>query len=383
MIKTVQDNYSKNKIDRAHSRLIHLLNRCNKTVSTDDNSTSRSELISKVLTAIDNLDTLSKKDASNLFEATSSEIGNASDFSDESDNDSILNKKCHSKHEAIYKWGLKFTGNINDMSVYEFLDRVTEMKMARKVSEKELYDSAYDLFDGKARSWFVNNRTRFNNWKALSSLLISHYAQHDYRPRLFQNILERTQDPNEPIIDYINCMYTMFRRYGNVSDEVQLDIIMRNLSPFYSSQLGTVHSLHELEQECMRLETKKFRVDHYTPASQKKIDFVDKEFANLAVQPSTSKGKNNFVHAVNSANHVNNFPYNINNPSSNINNPVAVNQSSSKRPLTCWNCKQSGHVNRECPSPRTIHCFRCGCSGVTTRNCQNCNNSGNLSRGPR
>lgn len=62
---------------------------------------------------------------------TSREIDNAFVTSDESVNDSNLNRKCYSKHEAIHKWGLKFTGYINDMSIYEFLDRVTEMRFAR------------------------------------------------------------------------------------------------------------------------------------------------------------------------------------------------------------------------------------------------------------
>lgn len=369
LIKTVQESHAKNKIDRIQSRLTHLLNRCSKIAITKDNSASRSELISRVLSATDTLDNISKNDPNSLFEATLSEIGNISDSSDESDNDPSSKTKSFPKHNAIYKWNLKFTGNDSDMSVYEFLDRVTEMRIARKVSEKELYSSAYDLFDGKARSWFVNNRGRFNNWKELSNLLISHHAMPDYKPRLFQNILERTQDQDEPIMDYLNCMYTMFRRYGNVSDEIQLDIIMRNLSPFYSSQLGSVHSLQELEQECIKLVTKKFRVDHYTPASQKKIDFVDKEFAKLAIQPSTSKSRSHYVSAVDS-------------PSTSSTSD-AVNQSFVNRQLTCWNCKQIGHLNRECPSPRTIHCFKCGCSGVTTRTCKNCNFSGNEPRRPR
>lgn len=80
------------------------MNRCNKTVSTDDNSTSRSELISKVLTVIDTLDNASKNDPTNLFEATLSDIGKMADSSDDSNKASSLNRKGLSQHEAIYKW---------------------------------------------------------------------------------------------------------------------------------------------------------------------------------------------------------------------------------------------------------------------------------------
>jgi len=54
------------------------------------------------------------------------------------------------KNLRVDKWGLKFTGNIYIMSVHNFLERATELRLARGVSEVELFDSAIDLFSDKA-----------------------------------------------------------------------------------------------------------------------------------------------------------------------------------------------------------------------------------------
>lgn len=179
------------------------------------------------------------------------------------------NNPSFSKHLPIYKWNIKFSGENDDLTVYEFLDQIKELCTARKVSESQIFDSAYELFTGKARSWYINNKSRFNDWQSLTDLLISHYSFPDYRSRLFENILRRTQDVHEPIIEYLNCMKSMFRRYGNISEEMQLDIIGRNLAPFYTSQLPEVYSSQQLELECLKLETKKFRVENYKSPSQK------------------------------------------------------------------------------------------------------------------
>lgn len=59
------------------------------------------------------------------------------------------------------------------------------------------------------------------------------YASPNHGPRLFQNILDWTQGDNESIIDYITSMLTMFKRY--VTEGIKEYIIVRNLSPFYST----------------------------------------------------------------------------------------------------------------------------------------------------
>lgn len=164
-----------------------------------------------------------------------------------------------------------------------------------------------------------------------------HFELPDCRSRLFREILDRTQDPSESIVDYLSSISALFQRYGDLSDEVQLDIISRNLSPFYLTQLPAVRSLVELEAECLKLKTKKYRADHYVPPSRRRQNLVK---PNLAFITSTSA------------------------------EPSPV----------CWSCNFPGHLGRECSKARKLHCFRCGAPGVTVRNCRSCIPSENCPR---
>lgn len=189
----------------------------------------------------------------------------------------------------VMKWNLKFNGNHKDMTVYHFLERVEELRIARGFSLEQLYESAIDLFEGKALLWYRSNSHRFHDWTTLSELLVKHYEPPDYKSRLFQDILSRTQDPNETFIEYFSCILSMFRRYGPVTEDVQLEIISRNLSPFYTMQLPTVRTLSELEDECLKLEQRKFRADHYKPPQLKRTSYVEPDFAYVDANPKMEK----------------------------------------------------------------------------------------------
>lgn len=251
------------------------------------------------------------------------------------------------------------------MSVHNFLERIAELGVARHVTEREIFESAIDLFEGKALNWFRSNRTRFTNWGELSDLLRRHFQPPDYRARLFREILDRTQDPSESIVDYLSSMHALCRRYGGMSEDVKLDIIARNLAPFYTTQLPLVNSLEELEECCMALEAKKYRAEHYVPPSRKRQGFVEPDFAFVSDMRESLPG-NHANDSVQEIRHV---------------NPQAENRR--PREIVCWNCQKTGHYNRDCTSPRKIHCYRCGAPDVTTRNCPKCTNSGNAPRGNR
>lgn len=250
-ISDIKGDNSLSKFTKIQTGLMHLLHRCDHIPSTDKISSARSQLISKILAALDKLEEVFKNDPylsltctnSNLSQNTSS-TSNVSMVTSQPimNNQPSTSTPSSNKHLPLYKWDIKFSGDSDDLSVYEFLEQIKELSIARNVSEHQLFDSAYEFLVGKARKWFVNNRNRFNDWKSLSDLLILHYSTPDYKSRLFENILHRTQDVNEPIIEYLNCMKSMFRRYGDISEQMQLDILVRNLAPFYLSQLPDISS---------------------------------------------------------------------------------------------------------------------------------------------
>lgn len=368
LIKTFDRGTSKSNVDRTRTRLIHLLHRVDRIPAdklSPEGAKLRSSLLATILSNLDKLEALQIVDPelSILMEGArlhneGVELTSTPNKSQpERSQTSTDNTAVASKFEPIYKCGLKFSGDHKQISVHAFLERVHELQKARHVSDQDLYDSAIDLFSGKALNWYRANTHRFSNWFELSELLRKHYEPPDYKSRLFREILDRTQGQTESIIDYLTAMSSLFRRYGEVPADAQLEIIMRNLSPFYTTQLPVVNTLEELERECLKLESRKYRADNYVPPSRRRGNLVEPDFAFVSSQvPSSS------VQSINACD---------SNPS---------NQTASS--LSCWNCHRQGHLSRNCRQPRKIHCFRCGRADVTTNNCPNCG-SGNVSRGKR
>lgn len=371
-IKTVAGESAKTKFERYQTHLVHLLNRIDRAPVeklSAENVDTRAALLVDILSTLDNLEQVSRQDPnlSVMFEAAQLEDSDSDDSTTHESRPSVSTPKVQQqssgKSQRVEKWGIKFTGDQKSMSVHGFLERVSELCVARNVSEKELFESAIDLFEGKALNWFRSNRSRFQNWRGLSELLCRHFEPPDYRARLFKEILERTQDPLESIVDYLSSMHALFRRYGSITDDVKLDIISRNLAPFYTTQLPIVNSLEELEEQCLRLEAKKYRAEHYVPPSRRRQGFVEPDFAFVSdIQDCLSSGHP--TEDVQEVSHVQ-----TSNPRS--------------REVTCWNCQKTGHYNRDCPSPRKTHCYRCGTPNVTVRSCPKCTSSGNAPRGNR
>lgn len=352
-----------------NSRLVHLLKRTDRLPRTETNSNQRSELMGKIFELFDDLERATKcrdpsTNISSLFRNEDDEAsdGSVSEVGARGVSLNVSNEASTSRQrfQPVQKWNLRFSGESKTVTVHNFLERVDELRLARGISELELFESAIDLFEGKALLWYRANRSRFSDWNSLARLLCKHYEPPDYKNRLLQEIMSRTQDNSESIVDYLACMNAMFRRYGSLSEDVQLGMIMRNLAPFYTMQLPVIRNLQQLEDECLILETKKFRADSYKPPSAKKSTHVEPDFA--FIQSSTSQLTLDVQQT---------------SPSSNFN---ALN-SSVHANVTCFNCRKQGHLVQQCTEPYVKRCYRCGKLNHTTRTCPACNsNSGNSFR---
>lgn len=176
------------------------------------------------------------------------------------------------------------------------------------------------------------------SYKELSARLVRHYEPPNYRQRLFQKNLSRTQHPNESIVDYFN---------GNISEELKVGILCKNWAPFYIMQLPDVKTVAQLEEECLKLEVKKYRTEHYVAPKQR---------IGNSVEP--------------------NFAY-VNSMSDTFSQNLAVTRIATVPEITCWNCQQEGHRRQQCPFPAKRICFRCGTPGVTVKTCSKCRLLGN------
>lgn len=163
--------------------------------------------------------------APKICQVTSEQSSSSSSDEDLPHHSTTVRSDTRTRRLPVYKWNLKFSGESKSLSVHHFLERVEELREARGLTVHELFEQALDLFEGKALIWYKANRQRFTDWKSVSSLLVQHYQPPDYKSRLFQEILNRTQHSSESIVEYLSCMSGMFTRYGRIPEDVRLDII--------------------------------------------------------------------------------------------------------------------------------------------------------------
>lgn len=340
------------------------------------------------------------------------------------------------KSIPVSKWNIQFSGESKSLSLGAFLERVNELRVARNVTYEQLFAGSIDLFTGKALLWLRANRNTVNNWNELVELLRVEFQPINYDERLMEEIKRRTQGPDESIGIYVAIMKNMFSRLAEpVSEIFQLNILSRNIAPFYQTQLALVefNTIKDLLVVGRKIEERRYAIENYVPPTRKKTDLeTDLSYLNSTSENnpneltldscstplvtstpnestvkifgptdrnnfprsnenrSFSRPNNNFPRANNNnfqRSNPNNFsrPKNLNNtfPRTDSNNFArTTNDTRSAKVMTCWNCNSTQHLARECNEPkRKMYCYRCGLPDFTVNTCPKCSQS--PSRGKR
>lgn len=335
------------------TRLAHAFYRINRVKPTDESArANRSQLIAKIL----RLQSLLQQKRPILVVPSEREALSGSDS--DCPPEPVLSSTPHHapvvrhvvRSTPVCQWDLKFSGD-GTVSVNAFLERVEEMSLARHVPVAELFQSAVDLFSGQALLWFRATRRRVCSWYELKNALRVEFQPPEYDEQLLSEIKRRTQGPNESIGIYIACMQTLFQRLSQPFTEVQqLQIVTKNLTPFYQLHMGLVDvlSYEQLLELSRRLETKRYHMDRYLPPLA----------AAQSVEPDVA-----YVDVVRR----NPVLAEVGRPPAVLNN------------APCWNCGQVGHRYFQCREARRLFCTRCGLANVRVNDCQRC--QGNARRG--
>jgi hypothetical protein len=256
----------------------------------------------------------------------------------------------------VHKWNLKFSGEDPRLSLSSFLIRVEELRIARHATEEDLYNSAIDLFEGRALTWYRSIRRQASDWKSLVGLLRKQFQPPDYNDKLFDEIRRRTQGADESIAMFVAVMDNLFDRATvRVPEATRLKLIVNNLAPFYQNQLGLapIISREQLLDASRILEARRASVDSYVPPTRRKGNLLEPDLAYVQISSCSS--------------------------SNSVQDPCASRVSGVKAIAgPCWNCGKPNHSFRSCAEPRKRFCYRCGAPECTIKTCHKC--SGNERR---
>ena len=324
------------------NRLLHLLSRTCRLVSRAPVETKEQidDLVAQILELDEEFNTRCEDFSSTAMSPVAvSSNANVPNNTVVNDSQQIVDNYNRPHAVPVYKWGIKFTGEPTQSSVAELLERIEEMRISRGASKDDLYRSIFDLLEGSALSWYRAVRSSISSWDDFVIKLKAEFQPLDYENDLWNEIFQRVQGPDERVGTYIACMINLFARLSEPTPELKrLNIIRRNLDPYFINHLGTcvVTTIEQLSVACKQLE----------------------ENRHLATQKSTRRTNSRLVEPA--------YAYRKTKSNSPIRRKGTLNQCNevSTNAVTneqkCWNCLQSGHLFAQCSAAKNRFCYRCG-----------------------
>lgn len=293
-----------------------------------------------------------------------------------SNNRNTTNNEEVSNSVPVFKWPVKFNGRSGSGSVNSFLQRVEELRIARKCSQERLFEAASDLFEDVALEWFRAQlrQKRFNSWNSLVSALKNDFLPRGYDEELWKQIERRTQHEDEPVVIYISIMENLFECLSEKpSEEKRLRTLLPRVLPGYQSHLALqdVPTISRLVQICRALEDSEKAKKCFKPPPTKQISTLEPGLAynslsNRLLTSTSSRDTNRRDFG------------NSNHPTSSR----SLGSSSQVSSLHCWQCNEVGHMKRDCRKrAKGPTCYGCGRKNVIRPNCPNCSKNGRLEHG--
>lgn len=257
--------------------------------------------------------------------------------------------------------------------VRSFITRVEEFRVAKDISESKILKLATEIFTGDALHWYRSIKDTIVSWSDLLELLKDDFDVVDFDYRMLNEIRNRSQGSSESITIYLAIIHGMFNKLSRkLSEQEQLEIILHNIRPSYSSVLVTcpnITSIASLRSLCKNFERIKAQTDDFKEPPPVSSNTLAPEYA-YQMRKDTSKTVSKLPQTQSNSNYTYQRPT--------YNRPYNV--SAIRDDVFCYRCRVNTHTMRQCTAERTIKCFRCGLKDYRTPDCPKCNPKDNPSQ---
>jgi Zinc knuckle len=258
----------------------------------------------------------------------------------------------HRRSRRVSDWGVTFDGD-KKSDLLDFLERVRKFQHTERTSDEDLFEQAFYLFTGKAKTWFNAFGHRFHSWAEISRELKRIHIKKDQDRIVRKEIEGKIQKPNETWFEYFADMEIKFKKLTQpISSEEKLSILQDNLHPDYKDKLVLVEieSIEELDEACLKIES-------YLSQKAKTVDRNRNFFRTSELeQDAQSEGEEKLAAFARRK----------------ATRDAETQTDSSAANKSCFNCRKVGHHFKDCTEPRKVICYKCGTHGVYSTNCPRC-----------
>jgi hypothetical protein len=305
----------------------------------------------------------------------------------------VMEDRSYHKTLPVSKWGLTFSGEGRTGNLQDFLTRVNVLAKAERCSPEELRRSAYHLFSGPAKEWYVAFGDDFVSWDDVVQELKLYHLSPDNDKSIRRYIDARRQKRGESFLTYLADMELNFKKLSyTVSQQEKVQTIKDNLNSYFAEKLILIdiNSMEQLKQCCRKIEAlnvyrpeaNNFTKPRFEPPARRVSELVypgEEDEVDPATEEDGRKFEDGQVCAVRGPT-TNRVPKTARSFACQT-DPIPEYTATPTSNMKCYNCQNYGHHHTVCPVPKkNIYCYRCGTPDVILSKCQRCN-SGNGNRG--
>jgi Retrotransposon gag protein/Zinc knuckle len=263
----------------------------------------------------------------------------------------------------------KYIGRGDPKSASDFIQAVICYAYSIGRSPVSLLDTHMHIMltQGAFKWWGLYNDT-IRTWEDFTRAFLATYASVTYGTRLLAELRNRTQDPDEPLTDYIANIAEYYNRIGgNVSEQEKIQTILDQIHPEYRPYTFGKHynTLVELAQDANHIQEAVLQSKMYLPPPppeqciEPSLAFNSRFSGHVSalqrgvgqLQQNTETSAKVSVSALD--------PIRARmqqvtlEPKKQTKKVVTKKPSNPEEPFLCYRCSGVGHMAKNCPNPPT------------------------------